>query len=404
MARDAYAYLYLPMIAGIILFALGAEGIVHQIADPTVDTAEPAHGPDVPLLFGGVMCYLTANMLFQLRTLHTVTWTRVGTLVVLAAAIPVAGRLPALAALTLLTAICVGLVWLEVIVLAESRRALHEVVFQERTSHEAHEADWRARWHGRAGTVSRPARPSARVHASADLQPVRLYLTRGCSRAGRPPRPAGHVPRGRGAAAEAVVVDPALGQADRPRPALVETLQTAVVGRRKIELGYANRAGERTRRLVDPLGLVDKDDIWYLLAGTDDGRRTFRVDRMTDVVVTGLPAERPADFDLPSAWAEVVSEVEQRRSLLTATALVEARWVPILRTQFGRHCEVDRPAEDGRLGVRLTAPTARDVARQLAGWGVLVEVTGPEAVRHELARIGAELTAYYDTPPGVGTS
>ncbi|MDG4796439.1 low temperature requirement protein A [Micromonospora sp. WMMD1082] len=148
MARDAYAYLYLPMIAGIITFALGAEGIVHDIAAPGVPISEPAHGPDVPLLFGGVALYLAGNMLFQLRTLRTVSWLRVGTLGLLAAGVPVAMPLPGLAALGLLTAICVGLITAEVVLMSESRHALRAVVFEERTAHEAHEAAYRARWHG----------------------------------------------------------------------------------------------------------------------------------------------------------------------------------------------------------------------------------------------------------------
>ncbi|MGY0006380.1 low temperature requirement protein A [Micromonospora sp. I033] len=147
MARDAYAYFHLVMIAGIILFALGAEEIVREIADPSIGLAEPAHGPGVPLLFGGVICYLCGDMLFQLRTLRTLSWTRVGAVLVLAAGIPVAAHLPGLLALTLLTAICVGLVAVEVVVMADARRALHELVFEERITYEKHEADWRGRWH-----------------------------------------------------------------------------------------------------------------------------------------------------------------------------------------------------------------------------------------------------------------
>jgi low temperature requirement protein LtrA len=147
MARDAYAYLYLPMIAGIILFALGAEEIVHQIADPHVSTWLPAKGPGEPLLFGGVICYLCGNMLFQLRTLGTLSWTRVATVAVLAGSIPLSERLPALGALALLTAICIAMVAAEVVIFDESRRALRQLIFEERTTHEAHEAAWRARWH-----------------------------------------------------------------------------------------------------------------------------------------------------------------------------------------------------------------------------------------------------------------
>ncbi|MEV6814423.1 low temperature requirement protein A [Micromonospora sp. NPDC051296] len=147
MARDAYAYLYLPMISGIILFALGAEGIVHDIAEPGVPVSERAHGPDVPLLFGGVMLYLAGNMLFQLRTLRTLSWLRLATVGVLAVCIPFAMPLPGLAALGLLTVICVGMVSAEVVLMSEARHALRATVFEERTTHEANEAAFRARWH-----------------------------------------------------------------------------------------------------------------------------------------------------------------------------------------------------------------------------------------------------------------
>ena len=198
------------------------------------------------------------------------------------------------------------------------------------------------------------------------------------------------------AAADAVVVDQTRwGERDRQPPELVGVLQVAVVRRRKVRLGYRNRAGGRTVRLVDPWGLVDKDDVWYLIAGTTAGQRTFRIDRITDTDVTDLVADRPVDFDLSGAWERVVEEVEQRRSLTTATVVIDGRRWPVLRTQFGRHCEVTGELGDGRVRVRLAAPTALDIARHLAGWGSMVEVEGPASVRSELARIGAELSARY---------
>jgi predicted DNA-binding transcriptional regulator YafY len=198
------------------------------------------------------------------------------------------------------------------------------------------------------------------------------------------------------AAAGAVVIDPTRwGERGRERPDLVELLQTAVVRRRKVRLVYANRARERTQRLVDPLGLVDKDDVWYLLAGTGDGQRTFRVDRVIDAVMTVLTAERPAEFELPKAWERVVDDVEQRRSHASAMVLIDATLLPVLRTQFGRHCDVDRRLDDGRVRARLAAPTALMIAQHLAGWGAAVEVVEPDSVRAELARIGSELTERY---------
>jgi len=198
------------------------------------------------------------------------------------------------------------------------------------------------------------------------------------------------------AAADAVVIDSARwGARDRARPAQVDALQDAVVRRRKVALDYENRARERTRRVVDPWGLVDKDDVWYLLAGTEKGQRTFRVDRITELTVTHIVAERPADFELSGEWERVVDEVEQRRSLLSATVLIAERLVPVLRDRFGRHSETLETRDDGRVRVRVSAPMAVSIAQELAGWGALVEVEEPDSVQAELARLGAELVERY---------
>ena len=198
------------------------------------------------------------------------------------------------------------------------------------------------------------------------------------------------------AAASATMIDPTRwGERDRRQPEVVALLQAAVIRRRKVRLTYEGSARERTERLVDPWGLVDKDDIWYLLAGTERGQRTFRIDRIIAAEPTGQPAERPDDFALAAEWEQIAGEVEQRRSRTWATVLVEDRFVPVLQAQFGRHCHTDGEPGRGRTRVRVGAPTPLDIARHLAGWGAMIEVTEPESVQAELARIGAELADRY---------
>lgn len=198
-------------------------------------------------------------------------------------------------------------------------------------------------------------------------------------------------------AADAVHVDAAAwGQDGRDRPPVLAVLQTAVVQRRRVRLSYAGRAGATSVRTVDPWGLVDKDDVWYLVAGTDRGRRTFRVDRVSAAEVTDEAAQRPDDFSLEEAWREVVDTMEGRRSLVSAVVLVDARFVPILRDHFGRHCVPGELEPDGRVRVRVAAHLAVSVAEQLAGWGARVQVVEGDEVRAELLRIGRELVAQYD--------
>ncbi|MEV4274602.1 helix-turn-helix transcriptional regulator [Actinoplanes xinjiangensis] len=212
------------------------------------------------------------------------------------------------------------------------------------------------------------------------------------------------------AAAGATLVDPAgWGERMKQPPEVVGLLQEAVVRRHRIRFTYrspgrgtrgaAGATGGDDERVADPWGVVDKGDVYYLVAGTAKGRRTFRVDRMSAVTATGETFERPADFDLDTAWGQVVGEVEGMRSRTWATLLIADRFVWVLRDHFGRHCEVLETLADGRARVRVGAPEARDIARTLSGWGAAVEVLDPPSVRAELGRIGAELVHLYPARP-----
>ncbi|MEU4560972.1 WYL domain-containing protein [Actinoplanes sp. NPDC023936] len=193
------------------------------------------------------------------------------------------------------------------------------------------------------------------------------------------------------AATGATLRDPAgWGERGRYVPGDVRILQETVVRRRAIRFRYRDATRE-----ADPWGVIDKDGVWYLLAGTDRGRRTFRVDRLSDLTVLDRPFERPSDFALDRAWTEVVGAIEERRSRTWATVLIPERFLWVLQDQFGLHCHPGEVLADGRVRARVGAPTPRDIARTLSGWGAAVEVEDPDAVRAELSRIGAELVALY---------
>ncbi|SDJ61018.1 Predicted DNA-binding transcriptional regulator YafY, contains an HTH and WYL domains [Lentzea albidocapillata subsp. violacea] len=196
------------------------------------------------------------------------------------------------------------------------------------------------------------------------------------------------------AAADATIVDTAAwGEDTKDRSALATTLQQAVVKQVRVRLTYQKRGEAPTEREVDPWGLVDKDGTWYFIAGTGDGRRTFRLDRILGVSLTGTPSSRPAGFELAGAWDEVVTSMEARRSETSATVLVPTRFLKVFQHQHGRHCTVVE--EQGEhTKVELTAPRPLDIARNVAGWGGLITVESPEVEEH-LARIGAELVSRY---------
>jgi low temperature requirement protein LtrA len=114
LARDSFAYLHLPMIAGIELFALGVEQVVGHADEPLEVQAAAA-------LFGGVALYLLAHVAFRLRNGGTLNRQRLAAAIVCAACVPLGAELDALAGLAVVTAITVALIAYETIRFRESR-------------------------------------------------------------------------------------------------------------------------------------------------------------------------------------------------------------------------------------------------------------------------------------------
>jgi low temperature requirement protein LtrA len=103
LARDLYSYLHLPMVAGIILFALGMKTTLSHYGEPL--GIIPAVG-----LSGGLALYMGAHVAFRLRTGGGWGHGRPVATVLLLALVPVATQVPALAALALVTTVCVALI------------------------------------------------------------------------------------------------------------------------------------------------------------------------------------------------------------------------------------------------------------------------------------------------------
>ena len=121
MARDSYSYLHLPMVAGIILFAVGVKKTLGDVGDPL--GAVPAVA-----LCGGVAVYFLAHVLFRLRNVRTLNRQRLVTAALLLAFVPVALEVPALASLGVVAALCAALIAYEAIRFAEARERVRHAL------------------------------------------------------------------------------------------------------------------------------------------------------------------------------------------------------------------------------------------------------------------------------------
>jgi predicted DNA-binding transcriptional regulator YafY len=197
-------------------------------------------------------------------------------------------------------------------------------------------------------------------------------------------------------AASAIVLDPARwGDTAPPPPPHLEILQQAVVQGVQIRLGYRDRTRAVTERTVHPLGLVAKGSVWYLVADTDAGLRTFRVWRVQSVDVTDEPVRTPPGFDLATAWQRVVAELHERRASARVRVLADPAIVGALRGHFGTRLTVESRRDDGRLALDIGFGDADSAAMELAGYAFALEVVDPPAVRRDLAAIGVRLGERY---------
>src|SRR4051794_16403267 len=114
IARDSYTFLHLPMVAGIVLVALGIKKVMPHLH-------EPLHTVPAASLCGGVALYLMAHIGFRLRNVGTLNRQRCVAAALAIALIPVGTRADALVTLVLLAALCSGLIAYEAIRFADAR-------------------------------------------------------------------------------------------------------------------------------------------------------------------------------------------------------------------------------------------------------------------------------------------
>jgi low temperature requirement protein LtrA len=124
IARDAFSYLHFPMVAGIVLLALGLKKTLEHVGDP-LETV-----PAVAML-GGVGLYLLAHVAFRWRNVHRFSTQRVVAAVALAAFVPAALEIPALATLGMLTAALAALIAYETVHFAQLRDRLRHQLARE---------------------------------------------------------------------------------------------------------------------------------------------------------------------------------------------------------------------------------------------------------------------------------
>ncbi|MBV8152759.1 MAG: YafY family transcriptional regulator [Candidatus Eremiobacteraeota bacterium] len=183
------------------------------------------------------------------------------------------------------------------------------------------------------------------------------------------------------------------GQDDVPVEMLA-TVRRAVWDDRRLSIAYRDRQGARTARTIDPLGLVSKSGVWYVIARDGSEYRSFRADRIAGAELLPDRFERPADFDLDEYWSQSTRAYEQTiprygvvlRVAPDALDRVTAYWRPV---------SVERSSDEHDI-VRIDFPAREMAVHQIVAWGELVTVLEPAEILPEMVALARSVLERYE--------
>jgi predicted DNA-binding transcriptional regulator YafY len=156
---------------------------------------------------------------------------------------------------------------------------------------------------------------------------------------------------------------------------------------RRLDMRYREGSTVVSRRL-DPLGLVLKAGVWYLLAQRRGEQRVYRVSRIVSARERAEDCRCAQDFDLAAAWASHSERFERSRAQIEVT-------VRVPRSQL-RYLRETRVVEDGERPTVTARFDGFDHAfRNLLAYGPEAEVLAPEELRARISRAASETAALY---------
>ncbi len=174
--------------------------------------------------------------------------------------------------------------------------------------------------------------------------------------------------------------------------AALPVVQEAVARDRKLAIKYRGADRDEVDRIIDPLGLVAKGTVWYLVAQTPAGFRTYRVSRIEKATLLEAPCVRPPDFDLAAHWTTSTELFRDSWRRFDATLRLDPRAADKVRTwRMTSPPDPESAAdENGWVTLRVHFEDEEQARFVVLGFGPRAEVVEPESLR---ALIAADLAA-----------
>jgi predicted DNA-binding transcriptional regulator YafY len=151
---------------------------------------------------------------------------------------------------------------------------------------------------------------------------------------------------------------------------------------RQVRFLYESVSCEASDRTVDPLGLVARGSVWYLVANRDAELRTYRVSRMRNAAILDTAAHWPGDFELAAYWDRSASEFREKLPQYHAVFLAKPSVMRWIRYR-GWRLEEETP-EGSLVRVRVRFDAEVEALQFALSFGADVEVVEPVALRAQV--------------------
>ncbi|MBB6098776.1 putative DNA-binding transcriptional regulator YafY [Deinobacterium chartae] len=205
-----------------------------------------------------------------------------------------------------------------------------------------------------------------------------------------------------------VHIDPARWFQPREHAPHLPLLQEAVVSERRLRVVYRRKDGSETTRLIDPLGLVAKAGLWYVVVRSAGGLRAYRASRFLEATPVGERFEYPRDFDLVAYWNEWCQRFERTLARLCVRVRVAPAAREPLQRMFGEgileRFDAAPPDPRGRRTLEFTFDHLEQARASLLGLGALLEVIDPPELRDDLRETARAVMELYSSQAAVTRS
>lgn len=170
-------------------------------------------------------------------------------------------------------------------------------------------------------------------------------------------------------------------------------VQAAVFQAQRVGMVYERGDSETVERVVDPLGLVAKGRVWYLVAAVEGEPRTYRISRITHITRLEATAERPPGFNLAQYWAQSSAAFAAALPRYPARLRIHPAWIERVPHwwRFGHVEQIEPPDSQGWCVVHVRFEILEEAAGSVLSCGPYAEVLAPEELRALVLAWAAEI-------------